>query len=93
HPDRFVAVRDALASAGLELGAEDTVSRMPRGFEDLKDSPLAPALRLRSFMVRRALTARQVQGGGLVGAIAGLGEDALPLLRFGWDAIDEARAG
>ncbi len=89
HPDRFLEVQAALAKAGLSLNGEDMLSRMPKGFEDLKGSPVETALRLRSFIVRRLLSARQVHGKGLAAAIAGLGLDALPLLRFGWDAIDE----
>ncbi len=92
HPDRFLAVQAKLEATGLTLSQDDALSRMPRNFEDLKDSAVAPALRLRSFIVRRPLTDKQVQGTGLIPAIAELGVDALPLLRFGWDAVDEVRA-
>jgi uncharacterized protein (TIGR02453 family) len=91
YPDRFLAVQAALAQAGLQLGQADMLSRMPKGFEDLKGSEVDPALRLRSFVVRRDLLPKQVHGKGLAGAIAGLAEDALPLLRFGWDAVDEVQ--
>ena len=91
HPGRFLAVRAELAAAGLHLSEADALSRMPKGFEDLKGSEIELPLRLRSFIVRRELTARQVGGRGLAASIAGLAADALPLLRFGWDAIDEVR--
>ena len=93
HPDRFLAMRAELAVAALALDGSDTLTRMPKGFEDLKDSPVADALRLRSFLVRRDLTQEATAGPDLVGAIAGLGAAALPLLRFGWDAVDEAARG
>lgn len=92
HPDRFMAVQTELAAAGLSFSREDALSRMPRGFEDLRNSEVAPALLLRSFLVRRELTEKQVGGAGLISAIADLAADAQTLLRFGWDAVDEVRA-
>ena len=89
HPDRFQAMQADLAAAGLALDGTDTLTRMPRGFEDLKDSPAAPALRLKSFLVRRDLLLAATIGPALVGAIVDLAEAALPLLRFGWAAVDE----
>ncbi len=89
HPDKFLDVEAALRRAKLALSLDDALSRMPKGFEDLKGSQVDAALRLRSFIVRRPLTDKQVQGHGLPGLVAGLAEDALPLLRFGWDAVDE----
>jgi uncharacterized protein (TIGR02453 family) len=92
HPDRFLAMQAALEKAGLQLSQTDMLSRTPKGFEDLKGSAVDPALRLRSFVVRRDFTPKQVHGQGLAAAIAAVAEDALPLLRFGWDAVDEVSA-
>ncbi len=89
HPDRFLAMQSELAAGSLALDASDSLTRMPRGFEDLKDSPVARALRLRSFMVRQDLPLEITTGPALVGAIVDFAERALPLLRFGWDAVDE----
>jgi uncharacterized protein (TIGR02453 family) len=91
--DKFQAMEAALAAEGLALGEGDPMSRMPRGFEDLKGSAVDPAIRMRSFMVRKPLPARVVHGKGLPTAIASFGAASLPLLRFGWDAIDEVQAG
>ena len=91
HPDRFLAMQAQLAEAGLTLSQTDALSRMPRGFEDLKGTAVGPALRLRSFMVRRELTEKQVASAALITAIADMAAAALPLLRFGWDAVDEVR--
>jgi uncharacterized protein (TIGR02453 family) len=94
RPEAFLAAVAALEQAGLALDDEDRLSRMPRGFEDLAESAVAPYLRLRSFLVRRPLTVAQVAGPGLVALLAGLAADALPLLEFGWRAVDEvAQAG
>ncbi len=91
HPELFLRIEAELAGKGLTLARAGALSRMPRHFEDLRESEVAAALRLRSFVVRRDLSPKQVQGRGLVPAIAQLGADALPLLRFGWDAVDEVR--
>lgn len=90
-PDRFLAMQDDLATNAMTLDASDSLTRMPRGFEDHKDSPVAPALRLRSFIVRQDLPLEVTTGPRLVSAIVDMAERALPLLRFGWDAVDEAR--
>lgn len=90
HPDRFLAMQAELARRSLVLDAADALKRMPRGFEDLKDDPVASALRLRSLLVRQDLPLEATSGPALVGAITGFAELALPLLRFGWDAVDEA---
>ncbi len=91
-PERFHAMVEALAAAKLQLSEADRLSRMPKGFEDLKGSPIDPALRLKSFIVRRDLSERQVCGRTLPALVATLAEKALPLLRFGWDAVDEVRS-
>ena len=91
HPDRFLSVQSSLASHGLTLSDAEALTRMPKGFEDLRNSEVAPALRLKSFIVRRPFSAKQVGGAGLVPAVADLAADAMPLLRFGWDAVDEIR--
>ena len=92
HPDRFLAMQAGLAASSMRLDPADTLTRMPRGFEDLKDSPVASALRLRSFIVRQDLPLEATTGPGLVGLIVNMGARALPLLRFGWDAVDEVNA-
>jgi len=89
HPDRFKAMQADLAAAGLALDATDTLMRMPRGFEDLKDSPVAPALRLKSLLVRRDVPLKVTTGPALVSTIVDLAAAAMPLLQFGWAAVDE----
>ena len=89
HPDGFLSMQAGLKAGGLMLDGSDTLTRMPRGFEDLKGSPVADAIRLRWFIVRRDLPLEATTGPGLVGAIVDLGAAALPLLQFGWAAVDE----
>lgn len=93
HPDRFEAMQTELRQAKLELEKSERLIRMPKGFEDLKGSAIDPALRLKNFIVHRSLSDKTVQGRALPTKIADFAEQSLPLLRFGWDAVDEiARA-
>ncbi len=92
HPDRFLTMQADLAASGMALDTADSLTRMPRGFEDLRDGPVAPALRLRSFIVRQDLPLEVTAGPALVGAVVDMAERTLPLLRFSWDAVDEVRA-
>lgn len=93
HPDRFDAMQAGLRQAKLGLEPSERLTRMPKGFEDLKGSAIDPALRLKNFIVRRPLSDKIVQGRTLPRKIVDFAEQSLPLLRFGWDAVDEiARA-
>ena len=89
HPDRFEAMQAELCHAKLALEDSERLSRMPKGFEDLKGSAIDPALRLKNFVVRRKLSDKIVQGRALATKIVDFAGQSLPLLRFGWDAVDD----
>jgi uncharacterized protein (TIGR02453 family) len=91
HPGKFLLMTKALADRGLHLDAADTLSRMPKGFEDMAASPVAAALKLKSFIVRRPVSTKVAQSPALVSEIVNLAADGMPLLQFGWAAVDEAR--
>lgn len=89
RPEPFLAMNHALGRAKLALDQEVGMTRMPRGYEDFADSPLAPFLKLRDFVVSRPLTKRQIADADLTVTLAQFAQDALPLLEFGWRAVDE----
>jgi uncharacterized protein (TIGR02453 family) len=86
-PPRFQAIRDDLAKAGLTLDTTETLSRMPRDYQDAAAWPVADALRLKRFVVRRPLADETVAGPGLIQAAVTFAAEAEPLLRFGWQAL------
>ena len=86
-PPRFQVVRADLAKAGLTLDTSETLSRMPRDYQDAADWPVADALRLKRFVVRRPVSEGLVGGPGLVGAAVAFAGEAEALLRFGWSAL------
>jgi uncharacterized protein (TIGR02453 family) len=89
-PKRWHALERQLDAAALTLSHEDAMTRLPRGFDRHAGTPLAETLRLRSFILRRPLTAASLRRTALVGTIADFAAAAEPLLRFGWSAIDRA---
>ncbi len=88
RPARFTRVVEALRKRGLAIDGpeawEDSLVRMPRGFEAQSESDLAPYFRLRSFCARRKLSDAEVGSPALIDAIVALARDAKPLLEFGW---------
>jgi uncharacterized protein (DUF2461 family) len=87
-PARFRRVVRALAAKGLTIEppdrSEDALRRMPRGFEDVADTGLAPYFRLRSFSVERPLTRAHVTSPALLDCAIRIVRDAKPLLDYGW---------
>lgn len=88
NPRRFQAVVRALERNHIALGErEDALKRMPRGFEALGESAIAPYFKLSSFIVSRQLSDDDVTGRGLVAESVGLTKQAKPLLEYGWDVL------
>ncbi|HKM63432.1 MAG TPA: TIGR02453 family protein [Acidisphaera sp.] len=88
NPQTWRDVVRRLHAAGLTLSDGEPLTRMPRGYEHLADSDVAPAIRMRSFMVRTKLTQALLGKSEAVAAIADFTEAAMPLLRWGWAAMD-----
>ncbi len=88
--EAFTAATGSALDAGLILDLSDSMVRMPRGFEDVTDPALIPAVKARHLVLKRSLTRADVAGAGLVVALVQAVEAGLPFLRFGWKAIDEA---
>jgi uncharacterized protein (TIGR02453 family) len=86
----FTAAVTAGGKAGLTLDTMDSLTRLPRGFDDVTDPALATAIKARHLLLRRTLTRREVAGPGLVDTLLDATRAAMPFLRFGWDAIDES---
>lgn len=87
-PARFKAVIAVLDKGGLKLGDYDKLTRVPRGFDEFKDSPLDEAVRLKSFIVEEPVTDSVVRSPKLADALVAFTDRALPLLKFGWAALE-----
>jgi uncharacterized protein (DUF2461 family) len=89
--EQFLQVEAMLAKSRLKVGQEEALKRLPRGFEDVAAGPIAECLKLKSFVVHRKLSLASVGRPKLVSEIADFAEAALPLLRFGWAALEPGR--
>jgi uncharacterized protein (TIGR02453 family) len=85
---RFETIVATLQKQGLDLSREEALARLPRGFEHAAGSPVGDYLRLRHLIVERHLPARTLASSAAVEAIADFATAALPVLRFGWEALD-----
>ncbi len=87
-PAKAKALLGTLGKAGLALGTFDQLTRVPRGFETLKDGPLDALVRMKSLVVQRDLPSDVITRPGLADEIIDFAERARPLLDFGWQAVD-----
>ncbi len=90
-PKAYKLMVAKLAGAGLSLSDEDALKRAPRGFEDVTDPQIAAAMRLRNFICLRQVSEAAIRKPALVDDFCAFASDALPLLKWGWDALPETR--
>jgi uncharacterized protein (TIGR02453 family) len=88
--DAFLSLAVQLERAGHPLSTDERLSRPPRGFEAAKGTPAAEYVGWKSFTVHAALTDAEIQSPALVGRIIGIAHTVMPLLEWGWAAIDDA---
>jgi uncharacterized protein (TIGR02453 family) len=88
-PDGFLAIVERLAEAGCSLSSDDKLSRLPRGFEAAKGTPVAEYVGWKSFTAHRMLNDAEMQSPALVNVIADFAHAVLPLLEWGWAAVDD----
>ena len=84
---KFAAVTAALKKGKLALGNENQLTRLPRGFEALKDGPLDGLIRLKSLIVEEPLPDKLVMSAKLAETVVDFTKRAMPLLNFGWAAL------
>jgi uncharacterized protein (TIGR02453 family) len=88
EPKRFQSVLRSLRANGFELNeSEEGLKRMPRGFEDQAESPVANYFRLPSFMVSETLTDKDVCSPRIVERMVDGAKRARPLLTYGWTVL------
>ena len=88
-PEAFLAIADRLSKAGCPLSSDDKLSRPPRGFEAAKGTPVAEYVGWKSFTSHRLLSDADMQSPSLVDGIAAFAHTVLPLLEWGWAAVDD----
>jgi uncharacterized protein (TIGR02453 family) len=88
-PEDFLAIAERLFSAGSPLNSDERLSRLPRGFEAAKGTPVAEYVGWKSFTAHRMLSDAEMQSPALVDRIFDFARTVLPLLKWGWAAADD----
>ena len=72
----------------MRLEQDDILKRTPSGFEAVEAPELVALSRLKSLIVRRALSRKLLaDGDALIVELVDFADSVHPLLRFGWAAI------
>ncbi len=82
-PKSFRAIVAKVERAGLSMRAGETLTRLPRGFENV-DQSIAEYVKRKSYVVSQPLEPDDVQSANLVQRIVSFAKDAMPLLEWGW---------
>jgi uncharacterized protein (TIGR02453 family) len=90
-PRAFKQMTAKLKKAGLKLSDEDALKRAPRGFETIDDAEIVCAARFKNFICLRPLAEAAIKSPALVDDFCAFAADALPLLKWGWDALADSR--
>jgi uncharacterized protein (TIGR02453 family) len=83
----FKSVINRLGRAGLVLGENEALKRVPRGFESFADAECAEYLKYKSFVVSQTLTETDLRSPELPSKLTLFASEGLPLLKFGWAAF------
>jgi uncharacterized protein (TIGR02453 family) len=79
----FDAVHGALSKAGRTLRDEDSLTAMPRGFEDHAEHRHADAIRLKSLLIAEDLPKVAFTSGDVADRVVALTRDAMSFLAWG----------
>ncbi|PLP60263.1 DUF2461 domain-containing protein [Mesorhizobium loti] len=82
-PEQFRKLVAALKKGKLELGTQDAMKRMPRGFEHVAEPDLSAAIRNRHFVVRQEVDPAFIHAPELADALVDFAKRARPLLDWG----------
>ena len=90
NPDGWMEIAEQAKADGLTLGPgpTSTLKRMPRGFSDYMDSPVAEALRWKGATLNLELDDTDVQSPALADRVVEFAKASLPFLSWGWDLVD-----
>jgi len=88
--DAFLRLAVQLERADHPVSTDERLSRPPRGFEAAKGTPAAEFVGFKSFTVHAALADAEMQSPAVVDRIVGFAHTVMPLLEWGWAAIDDA---
>lgn len=90
-PAAYENVVAGLKKAKITFADDDSLKRLPRGFEAITDPVIAAAVMKKSFIASKPIAEAAIAAPALIDELVSFGKRALPLLRWGWDAIVDER--
>ena len=88
NPKAWLAIEKSLKKKGYELDYSYTLARIPRGFDQVPEA-LESAVKLKGWIIRKSLTRPMVCSKKLIEEATQFAGDILPLLSFGWHALEK----
>jgi uncharacterized protein (TIGR02453 family) len=86
EPERFVELLDEMEDRGLPVHSmEDTLTGMPKGFSDYRNTPIASYLKWKNYVVKRDYPDEALQSPDFTDEIVRMTQDVRPLLEFVWE--------
>lgn len=89
-PMGFIEITERLAEAGYPVEVDESYKRMPRGTSRFADTEIEPWLKAKSLIARRDVTDDELRHPSFTDTLVATSEQMLPLLAFGWDAMEPA---
>ena len=80
-----------LDKAKISFRAEESLTRLPRGFEAVADPAIAAAVMRKSHIGSRPIAPARLASPDLVDDLVLFAKQTLPLLQWGWEAVIDER--
>lgn len=88
NPTAWIAIEKSLKRKDFALDYSHTLARIPRGFNDVPKE-IEHAIKLKGWIIRRQLSREVICSKELVNEVVNFAKDMLPLLSFGWHALNK----
>nr|WP_114639373.1 DUF2461 domain-containing protein [Polynucleobacter necessarius] len=87
-PKTWLSIESALQRKGYELDYSHTLARVPRGFNDVPKE-VERAIKLKGWIIRKQISRSTICSNNLIKEVTEFAKDMLPLLSFGWHALEK----
>ena len=88
NPKAWLSIERSIKRKAYELDYSHTLTRIPRGFVDVPRE-VEYAVKLKGWIVRKQLSRKIVCSKDLINEVTKFAKDMLPLLSFGWHALNK----
>lgn len=89
---KYKKINKSMTKHGYVFEDDSKLKRNPRGFEKLTGEPITSWVRMKNHTYLEELTPEIFQSGEVEDRMFKMTKHAMPLLEFGWRAIDSVRA-